>query len=282
MPRASVRPALRDTFSLGRVKTLSCGPLAAWTSAWLAGQAAFDDVLTNVGALELVDHSADLAFSADRRPSLSAVLIAWRLARTRVRVVLPVPGDVRGLPGPSSFRQAALEAGQAVFGAGIGVVPEIVSRGPSSAPPTRVWHAFDVDEPPPDQLSLADAQHDLTEMIRESATALAAAQLAGWFADVGTGLADARRAGERLNLPASFPPRAVQLIAQAERLAAVLDLITAAAADAEAGSIDQLGPVERVEALRPLATAVRRARLVGYNAFDATDGPSRGPCSTPA
>jgi hypothetical protein len=55
----------------------------------------------------------------------------------------------------------------------------------------------------------------------------------------------------------------VALLAQAERLQAVLEL---AFADPTGGAIDRTGISARTEALRPLATAVRRARLAGYNA----------------
>ena len=44
---------------------------------------------------------------------------------------------------------------------------------------------------------------------------------------------------------------------------AVLDL---AAEDPEGGAIDRFGMSARAGALRPLAMAVRRARLAGYNA----------------
>jgi hypothetical protein len=55
----------------------------------------------------------------------------------------------------------------------------------------------------------------------------------------------------------------VRLLAQADRLAAVLDL---AAADAPGGSVTSAETRARDEALRPVATAVRRARLAAYNA----------------
>ncbi|HSY16321.1 MAG TPA: hypothetical protein VK816_10060 [Jatrophihabitantaceae bacterium] len=242
-----------------------CGPLVAWTSAWLCGQAAFDDALSAVDGLGLRDHSAGTALPATgRRPSLSEVLIIWRQARATVRLVLPVAGDVRGLPGPARFRSAALEAGQAVFGGGLAVVPEWLERSPSSAPPILAWHLHEVDEPPVDFLSVSDAQHDLTESIRECASALSAADVAGWVEDVREQLSDARRAGERLNLPARFPPQAVALIAQAQRLAAVLDV---AESDPTGGAIDRTGIAARAGALRPLSIAVRRALLAGYNAM---------------
>jgi len=54
----------------------------------------------------------------------------------------------------------------------------------------------------------------------------------------------------------------VRLVAQAERLQAVLDI---AALDPTGGAIDRTGIAARADALRSLATAVRRARMAGYN-----------------
>jgi hypothetical protein len=250
--------------SLGLVSRLRSGPLAAWTAAWLAGHAASDEVLrATVGgdAPHLVGGLGD--FDSELVP-LSQVLVAWRRAGGAVRLVLPVAGDVRGLPGPAQFRSAALEAGEAVCGTALGIVPSVIEHAPSSAPPTVLWQAFDCTPAPPDFIAVADAQYELTTAIRESASALSAADVAGWIDDIADALHDARRAGEQLNLPPGFPPQAVALIAQAERLQAVLDL---AAQDPTGGAIDRTGISARREALRPLATAVRRARLAGYNAL---------------
>ena len=194
---------------------------------------------------------------------LREALIAWRRAGSCVRAVLPVAGDVRGLPGPAAFRSAALEHGEAIAGGGLGLVPQPISYAPSSAPPTVLWQAFEAEPAPPDHLSVADAQYDLTTAIRDSASALSAADVAGWIDDIADTLHDARRAGERLNLPPGFPSRAVALLAQAERLQAILDL---AFSDPTGGAVDRTGIAARAAALQPLATAVRRARVAGYNA----------------
>ena len=236
------------------------GVLVAWTSAWLAGQAASDEVLrATVGS----DSPHQMTGLGQDVVPLSEALITWRRAGTGVRLVLPVAGDVRGLPGPAEFRSAALEAGEAAYGGSLGLVPDVVNRHPSSAPIAVTWRAFEVDRPPPDPLSVPDAQHDLATAIREAASALAAADVAGWMDDVTEALADARRAGERLNLPPGFPGPAVRLVAQAERMRAVLDV---AALDPIGGAVDRTGISARADALRPLATAVRRARLACYNA----------------
>lgn len=239
---------------------LRAGALVAWTSAWLAGEAASDEVLRATVGDDAPHHVEGLG---DGSAPLSEALITWRRTGGTVRLVLPVAGDVRGLPGPAEFRSGALDAGEAAYGGGLGLVPNVMERHPSSAPTAVTWHAFQVDPPPPDPLSVPDAQHELTEAIRDAASALAAAEVARWIDDVTDALADARRAGERLNLPPGFPSPAVRLVAQAERLQAVLDV---AALDPTGGAIDRTGIAARTDALRPLATAVRRARLAGYNA----------------
>jgi hypothetical protein len=246
------------------VNRLRSGPLAAWTSAWLAGAAASDEVLRATIGHDAAHHVQGLPDADEQAVPLSEALIAWRRAARAVRVVLPVAGDVRGLPGPADFRSAALEAGEAVHGGGIGLVPEIVDNPLSSAPTTVFWRAFAVEDPPPDVLSVPEAQHDLTEAIRESASALSAADVANWMDDVSEALSDARRAGERVNLPPGYPPPGVHLVAQAERMQAVLEI---AALNPMGGAIDRAGIAARTNALRPLATAVRRARLAGYNAL---------------
>ena len=54
------------------------------------------------------------------------------------------------------------------------------------------------------------------------------------------------------------------LLAQAERMQAVLDL---ALADPSGGAVDRFAMSARESALRPLAVAVRRARVTAYNAL---------------
>ncbi len=239
------------------------GPLAAWAAAFFAGQVSVDQAADAVTGGDAPHQVGGLpAFDVELVP-LREVLVAWRRAGGGVRAVLPVAGDVRGLPGPAAFRSAALEHGEAVAGTALGVVPEVVDYAPSSAPPTVLWQAFSIDPAPADFVSVSDAQYELTTAIRESASALSAADVAGWIDDIADTLHDARHAGERLNLPPDFPPRAIALLAQAERLQAVLDL---AFTDPTGGAIDRTGIAARAAALAPLAVAVRRARVAGYNA----------------
>lgn len=256
--------------------------LAVWANAWLDGAVGFDDVLDAVTLGAEVHVVVDLpasqnashgrgdgsaGFDTDRsRPEparLGAVLIAWRAAGGPVQACLPVAGDVRGTPTSPSFRAAALDAGQGVFGGGIGLVPGRPSDSPSSAAAVTVWRAFPVEPAGPDPLQLSEAEHDLAVAVRETAALLRDRDLSGGRAPDARALERIRRASEGLRLPAGFPPRAAALLASAERLQAMVSLATQ---DVYGGAIDRGGIDARTTALGQLATTVRRARLAGYNA----------------
>ena len=111
-----------------------------------------------------------------------------------VRAVLPAAGDPRGLPGPGPFTTAALGAGEAVLGRGIGLVPRITDHGSVTDRTSCVlWTAYEVAEPAPDPLTVAEAEHDLTAATRDAAAALAALDVASWRPEVADGLAKMRR-----------------------------------------------------------------------------------------
>ena len=255
------------------------GVFAAWASAWLAGEAAYDDVVARVTGDDEPHRVTGLpvgqaspgapAGSHEARP-VADVPLGWVLPVLRERspdgvsAVLPVPGDPRGLPGPGPFTAAALAAGEAVVARGIALVPRVTEHGSALGSRTTcvLWAAYQVGEPTPDPITVAEAEHELNAAIRDAASALAALDVASWRPEVADGLAKVRR-GSAPDLPPGHDGRAVRLLAQADRLAAVLDL---AAADAPGGSVTSAETRARDEALRPVATAVRRARLAAYNA----------------
>jgi hypothetical protein len=249
--------ARRGVTYRGRVTSLRSGTLAAWASGWLAGRCAPDDVLAAATG-------RDAPHAVSGADSLLDVLATWRRAGEPVRLVLPVAGDVRGVPNEATFRTAALDAGEAVVGGNVALVPEVVDHYPSSAPTSVTWHVYAVPSAPLDYVDPAEAQYDLATAIRDVATALQAADVSGARDDIAEALRDARHAGERLHLPADYPQRAVALLAQAHRMQAVLDL---AGLDPVGGAVDRFGIAARDSALKPLATATRRALLAGYNAL---------------
>src|SRR5208337_5142732 len=66
------------------------------------------------------------------RPTVSASAVDSPRLRGTINVVLPVPGDVRGLAAGTQFERDALAAGEAVIitnpddpGAAVGLVPEV-------------------------------------------------------------------------------------------------------------------------------------------------------------
>jgi len=137
-----------------------CARLAAWGSAWLAGTASFDQVLDAVAGGGRVIGGP--GFDSPGVHPVGVALADWKRAGTpALRLVLPVQGDVRGLAGPAEFQDAALQAGQAVYGNEFGATVLVGPKTPSSAGPEVIWQRAAATEPPPDPLSLAYAEHDL-------------------------------------------------------------------------------------------------------------------------
>lgn len=242
---------------------LRSGLLVVWANAWLAGRASYDDVIARVTGDDEPHRVGGLPGSAE-------VPLGWALTELRsrrvsaLRLVLPVAGDPRGLPAGTDFAADALQAGEGALGCGLGFVPTVTLHGaPQGSKAVTVhWRAYEVPEPRPDPLSVAEAEHELTGTLRDVASDLARLDVASWRPEIAEAVASIR-ATPSMPLPAGHDPRAARLLAQADRLAAVLRL---ADADAPGGSVTGGEAQRRADLLRPLATAVRRARLAAYNA----------------
>lgn len=237
---------------------VDAGVMAAWATAWLRGAVAADDVGSALGAVDT--HRVRGLGGGDSEP-LAAALIAWRhRGAAAVRLVLPVPGDVRGLPAADPvFTAVALAARQVVIGSDLALVPQTGGSGQ-----LVTWAAYDVGPVPPDPLTVRQAEVELAEAMREAATVLATLELGAPGVATPGALRATRRAGEHVELPPGHPGPAVALLAQARRLRAVLDL---AIRDPRGAAVDRAGMAAREAALRPLITAVRRARLAACNAW---------------
>ena len=241
------------------------GVLAVWGTAWLAGRASYDDVLDKVTG-EDEPHRVAGVPGHDGEVPLGWALAAWRdLGATMLRLVLPVPGDPRGLSGPGEFAAASMTAGEGVVGAGFGLVPAVTRHGSAVGSVTLsvLWRGYPVGEAYADPLTVSEAEHDLTAALRDAASTLAQLDVASWRPDVANQIAQIRRADSLPPLPSGHDARAVRLLAQADRLAKVLEL---ANSDAPGGALNGYEAQARADALRPLWTAVRRARLAAYNA----------------
>lgn len=247
--------------------------LAAWGAAWLAGEASLPELVERVGAHDAAHLVHGLA--ADPLPLDRAVGRLRAAGTTTVRVVLPAPGDLVGLPGPGPFTRAAVHAGEGVLflradGSGTGLVPELTRHGSTldGIVTTVAWQAHDVGRTGPDPGPfLPDAEHDLRRGVVEVAAVLRDLDVARWRPDLAGALSDLRRQARQGNacdeLPGGYPVRARDLLVRAGRLGAVVDL---ALADS-GGALDTRETAERERALRELGMLVRRARVAAYNSY---------------
>ena len=247
--------------------------LAAWGNAWLSGDAALPELVSRVTAHD--DDHRVVGLAPDDLPVERAVARLRAAGVTRLRVVLPAPGDVVGLPGPGPFTAAALSASEGVLalredGTGSGLVPTLTSHGsPFDGTVTTVtWTAYDVSVPGPDPGPyLHDAEHDLRRGVLECVGTLRDLDVARWRPEVAEALQDLRsaaRAGiDEDELPGGYPPRARELLVRARQLAGVLSL----AGDDLGGAVDTREAAAREAALRELGRVVRRAHVAAYNAY---------------
>jgi hypothetical protein len=244
----------------------SSATFAVWSSAWLAGSAAPDDVLDALAPwadahdVVAVDEAtaAATALPAPGAPvsSLTFLLAALRRApRGPARLVLTAPGDVRGLPGPGPFASAVIAAGEGVLfaEAGLGVVPGTIADG------VLRWTVFSVPGPaaPAEYVPLAEAETELRGQVRDATSLLTELGVARHRPGVREEIAAALRARPASHWPDGMPGRALRVLQQADEVEAIL---AAASVDEPGGALSASAATARREALRPLETAVRIAR----------------------
>jgi len=193
------------------------------------------------------------------------VVLAWLggVPGWSVRLVLPVPGDPVGLPGPGPLAVAALAGGEAAVlsepaGPSYGLVPN-VEEG------IVRWTAYAVESPaaPAPLPSLAEADRGLAVALREATEQLSrldVARLPPGAADSLAALRDGRLDGA--GLAPGYPPRAYALLVRARRLRAVSSL----AFIDDGGAITAAEASARRDVLEGLERAARHAEAAAYNA----------------
>jgi hypothetical protein len=251
--------------------------MVVWTSAWLHGAAAADDVLDALESwaesheVTTVDQdSADLlGLPAPGEPVVSPALLLAALRRigaTGGELVLPVAGDLRGLRGNAPFAAAALHAGEAAvltanaegsdrppLGIDLGLVPELVAEG------VLRWTVFVVpaDAPGGDPTPLGEAEHELAGAMRAAATALVELDVARHRPGVRAEISALVEGQPRTPWPPGMPNKALRVLQRAGEVAAILQVATS---DEQGGAVSASAIRRRAEALRPLDHAVRQAR----------------------
>jgi hypothetical protein len=245
------------------------GRLTAWGNALLAGLAAPDDVAQQITADDAVHRIAGLPGETGPVGLTLGLGRLRALGVTGLRLALPVAGHPLGLTGPPEFNDLALSAGEAVLtvgGTALGLVPEVRSAGPAGDLHVDVeWRCLPVrDAPPADVPSLGEAERELAEALRDATMALARLDVAGAGPAAQAAL-DAYRArtehGREVLAP-GYPPRAVRVLALAQRVAALV----AIAADGDGAAVSASQIAARAELLRPVERTARRAQVAAYNA----------------
>lgn len=247
-----------------------CTLLAPWLRAWRAGLTSVDDVVSAVtgaagAAVEQSVETVDPLAACDLTSGLSYLS---SVPEVEIRLILAVPGDVRGLPTSGPFTAAAVTSGEAVRAGSFGLVPQQVARvsGSGDSWHTVTWQMFTLDEA--SQAAAAEAAHvgeaeaTLTEALHEATKAFAALDVAPWGRQ---SAADSAQLGEAAGgaLPPGFDRRARRLYARATMLDKAVQV---AESDALGGAVTAREAAARLEALRPLAAACRQGILAACHA----------------
>ena len=238
----------------------------AWVRAWRAGLVPFDELADEIAGDE--EHLVADAPGTWTDVSLSQALPMFaKVHPDDIRLVLPAPGDPRGLPGPGSaeLTGAALLAGEAVMTPSFGVVPEVQrhTSGSGMEFETVLWRVYPVNEyRPVFQMGAAEAEGELTAALGEATEQLTKLDVAQWKPELAGALQALRRPESAATLPMGFDPRARRLFARASVLDQVLAL---AGTSAPGGAINNYEAQQRDAALRPLTTACRQALVAACN-----------------
>lgn len=234
-----------------------------WSSAWLSGAAAADDVLDAlqdwaelhevVAADERLASTLEIPLRGEAGGSPAVLLAALRRSGAEnAELVMPVPGDVRGLGGASRFASEALRAGEAVVFNGLGIVPEPIGEG------IIRWTVFEIDRTTPaPNVPLGEAEHELTGAMRVAAGILIELGVAKKRAGVREELQARVAERTKSRWPEGMPQRALRVLQRAAEVAAILEL---AMEDEPGGALSASAAHKRAEAIRPLFHAVRTAR----------------------
>ena len=238
--------------------------LVSWARAWRAGLVSFDEMLDALidDEEQLIDGIPGTVHETEMREALPAMA---KLHPDEIRLVLPAPGDPRGLPGPGvPFTERALLSGEGVIASRLGLIPEerLHTSGSGVTFTTVLWHAFELPGAPAiHHVDLPEADSQLSLALVEATTALVRLDVAQWRPELAGALQALRRPGPESDLPAGYQPRARRLYARA----CVLDRVLTLAGQTTGAAVNTAEMRMREEALRPLATACRQALVAACN-----------------
>lgn len=271
--------------------------LSVWANAWLAGQAAPDDVLDalsawapaqSVAAYDAISiGEAGWSWAGGHAGNAGSLLQLVRETAARfpgacIHPVFPVPGDVRGLPAGTAFEREAILAGEAVLigspasGSPVGLVPAFVEPAdtdvaaglPDDSATELSWtlHALPATAPVGHH-DLGEAEFALRSAVRTAADALAVtgSRSCGHLVDDPRQLVhDLVEATRHHRIPDHAPTRAVRVL----ETAAHVDAIITVSSEVVAAAAQSSAEVQRAtDAVRPLTAVVRSARSAAVTAI---------------
>jgi hypothetical protein len=268
--------------------------LSVWANAWLAGMAAPDDVLDALSQWA-PKHSVtaydSVAAGATGLPwpdlvDAGAVSLLQTLRTAAgpgaiappIGLALPVPGDVRGLPAGTQFQRDAVTAGEAIVVSGaesIGLVPDFeydeldTDEEFDRDPCGLSWTVYSAPEAstPASHVDLGEAEYTLRSAVRSAAEALGALRAGAAEIDVEDprGLVEQMLESSRVHrLPDHAPSRALRVLENAAHVDAIISVSSGLIPIGLHSSTDlQIAS----DALRPLSTVVRSARLAALDAI---------------
>jgi hypothetical protein len=268
-----------------------------WANAWLAGAAAPDDVLDalsqwaprhSVAAYDSVaagstglpwpdmDHSGTMSLLQTLRTAAGNPTGA-----PTISVALPVPGDVRGLPAGTQFERDAVTVGEAIIVDGgpgspaVGLVPDFEYDDAEPYDDTDdvelsglSWTAYSLPAAPiAEHLDLGEAEYALRSAVRSAADALGAIRAEAGGVDVAYPrklVEQVLESSGRHRAPVHAPSRALRVLENAAHIDAI---VTVSSGLMPIGLQSSSEAQIANEALRPLSTVVRSARLAAISAI---------------
>jgi hypothetical protein len=238
----------------------------AWGNAFLSGAVDPDTASEAIRGRDLTHVVVGLPGAPTDPTTLPVALrVLSRDGVQGLRVVLPVPGDVYGLPGPGEFNAAAAQTGEAVLTAGAegpayGLLPH-VSRAPQRI--EVAWQVHRVESRPVALPALREADRALAGALREATEILASLDVARLDPDSAE-LLEALRGGafDGPRVPPGHPPAAVDLAVRGRRLASIVAL----ARSDDGGAMTASEASRRRDALDPVDRAARQALAAAYSA----------------
>ncbi|MBA3339815.1 MAG: hypothetical protein H0T54_08770 [Geodermatophilaceae bacterium] len=253
-------PSRPDTLSswAGQATFCSGGAFTAWVNAWLRGAVSYDSAVSAI-------HTAGIRTVRGLPDNPEPAPVGWALGALRacggspLRLVLPVPGDVRGVPAVPGLPAAAIRAGQLVVGSELALLPE---DHRSAGTDWTAWDATTGSAPVPatpgEQLTVAQAAGALRLAVLEATDVLASLDVARWSPAVDS----LSQRAQQMSLPPDHDPNAAALAIRCTQLVPMLEL---ANTDAPGGAISARAAAHRDAALRPLSVAVREALMTSFS-----------------